>query len=409
MTDTPATQPLSGLRVVEFASYVAGPTGGTTLAQLGAEVIRVDPLGGAPDVGRWPLDAASGRSLFWSGLNRGKRSVQVDVRSDAGRELVLALATAPGTGAGLVIDNQAGRPWLSFDELVARRADVIHVHIQGYADGRAAVDYTVNPEVGLPAMTGSAESAAPVNHTLPAWDLLTGTLAVTALLAALRRRELTGEGSRIDIALADVALASMANMGWITETAQAGHGRERIGNHLYGSYGSDFATADGERVMVVALTSRQWRGLVETTGTAEAIAGIEASLGVDLRREGERYRLRELISALLRPWFAARTVADAARELTAGHVLWSRYRSTADIVADLRDGTASAVLGEIDQPGIGPFFAARSPIRADEEYGPLAAAPRLGQDTETVLGEVLGLGDAQLDRLRDAGTIRGAS
>lgn len=402
-----ASKPLAGLRIIEFASYVAGPSSGTTLARLGAEVIRIDPVGGASDSTRWPVSGSTGESLFWAGLNGGKRSVEVDVRSDAGRELVLALATASGRGSGLVIDNQAGRRWLSFEELSKRRPDTIHVHIQGHADGSAAVDYTVNPEIGVPAMTGSAESASPTNHVVPAWDLITGALASTALLAALRHRDLTGEGSHIDLALTDVALASLANMGWLTETLSSGQARGRVGNYLYGSYGVDFETADAQRVMVVALTPRQWQNLIQTTGTSDAITGIEASLKTDLRREGERYAHREIITALLRPWFASRTVADAGRELTEGGVLWSRYRSTADVVDDVRHGTASDVLGEIQQPGIGAFLGARSPIRHNGGYGELAAAPSLGGDTAAVLSEVLGLSDGEIGELREAGTIGG--
>src|SRR4051812_3758926 len=95
--DEPTAAPLCGRRVVEVSSFVAVPTAGLTLAQLGADVIRVDPPGGASDINRWPL-SAEGRSLFWTGLNKGKRSVTIDYRTPAGRELLLALITAPGAG-----------------------------------------------------------------------------------------------------------------------------------------------------------------------------------------------------------------------------------------------------------------------------------------------------------------------
>lgn len=104
------SRPLSGLHVVECASFVAGPTGGMTLAQLGASVIRVDPLGGGPDHGRWPAAGnGTGDSYYWASLNKGKRSISIDMRSDEGRELVLALATAPGPGRGVLVDNVVGR------------------------------------------------------------------------------------------------------------------------------------------------------------------------------------------------------------------------------------------------------------------------------------------------------------
>jgi 2-methylfumaryl-CoA isomerase len=189
--------------------------------------------------------------------------------------------------------------------LVSRRSDLIQVHIQGHSDGRPAVDYTVNAEVGLPDITGPVGVSEPVNHVLPAWDLLTGMTAVTGLLASLRRRDLTGEGSYRSIALADVALAGVASMGWYAEAAEQGN-RPRHGNHMYGSFGVDFATCDHHRVMVVALTSRQWKALRDVTNTDRVFSALEEALEVDLSKETDRYHLRETVAAVLRPWFAVR-------------------------------------------------------------------------------------------------------
>lgn len=102
------TAPLQGLRVVESTSYVAGPLAGMTLAQMGAEVIRIDPIRGASDAGRWPL-SSNGTSLFWAGLNKGVKSIGVDLSSPAGQEVATALITAPGEDAGLFVDNTVGR------------------------------------------------------------------------------------------------------------------------------------------------------------------------------------------------------------------------------------------------------------------------------------------------------------
>ncbi|MET9215675.1 MULTISPECIES: CoA transferase [unclassified Nocardia] len=396
--------PLDGLRVVEFASFVAGPSAGMTLAQLGAEVIRIDPLGGGPDYRRWPVARANGESLYWNSLNRGKRSVAVDVRSEQGRELVLALATAPGPNAGIVVDNAVGRPWFSYEALVARRADVIKVHIGGQAGGGPAVDYTVNTEVGVTDLTGPADSRTPVNHVLPAWDLVAGMTATTALLAALHRRQQSGEGSHLQIALADVALAGVANLGWLSEVRERGD-RPRHGNYMYGSFGADFVTADGGRVMVVALTPRQWQALCTATGTAKVIAALAETFGVDFADESHRYVHRETLAAVMRPWFAGLTLDAAGDALTDAGVLWSRYRQMSDVVADFEAGDGSGVLTELDQPGIGPVISAHSPIREHDGYGPVGPASALGADTGQVFAEVLGLGDGELSRLRAAGVI----
>jgi 2-methylfumaryl-CoA isomerase len=400
---------LDGLHVLEVASFVAGPSGCMALGQLGADVVRVDPIGGAADYDRWPVSRRTGRSLYWTALNRGKRSVAVDLRSPEGRELVVALATAPGPERGVLVDNNVGRPWLGYDELSRRRPDMIQVHIQGSADGRPAVDYTVNAEVGLPFITGPSGMADPVNHVLPAWDLLTGMTATTGLLAALRRRSATGTGAFLQIALADVALAGVANMGWLAEADELKADRPRHGNHVYGSFGVDFATKDGQHVMVVALTARQWDALRKVSNTGAVFAALEASLGVDFTTESDRYRLRETIAAILRPWFADRTLAQVSAELDAAQVLWSRYRSMYQAISEAREQGGPSLLGEVEQPGIGRVVTARSPVRLQDGYGDVVVAPALGQHTDEVLGEVLGLDAAELGRLHDSGVIDGGS
>ncbi|QCX26531.1 CoA transferase [Nocardioides jishulii] len=400
-------RPLSGLRVLECSSFVAGPSGCLTLGMLGADVVKVDPLGGPADINRWPLSERTGQSLFWSSLNRGKRSVAVDLRSEEGREIVMALATLPGPDGGLVVDNLVGRPWLTHEALTARRADAIQVHIQGYNDGRPAVDYTVNAEIGVPQMTGPAGSADPVNHVVPAWDLLTGMTAVTGLLAALRKRDRTGEGTYVSLALADVALAGVASMGWLAEAVEQGD-RPRHGNHLFGAFGTDFATCDGHRVMVVALTVRQWRNLVSVTGTERVFTALEEAAEVDLSLETDRFRMRETIAAVMRPWFAARTVDQVTQELDDAHVLWSRYRPMTETVALLAADPERSVVTDVEQPGIGTMTSARLPLRLDDAWTDPRPAPRFGQDTDQVLSELLGLSDAELGRLHDRGLVAGS-
>ncbi|WP_067674458.1 CoA transferase [Nocardia miyunensis] len=395
--------PLSGLRVVECASFVAGPTGGMTLAQLGAEVIRIDPVGGGSDHLRWPL-GPDGQSYYWTSLNKGKRSVSIDMRSDAGRELVLALIGAPGPDSGILVDNVVGRRWMANSVLTAQRPDLIHLRVQGYPDGRPAVDYTVNAEIGVPQLTGGDPGGVPVNHVLPAWDLIAGLTVSTGVLAAVHDRSRTGRGAYLELALADVALAGVANLGWLSEVADRGSDRPRHGNHLYGSFGSDFACADGVRVMVVALTEGQWDALCKATGTEHVFAALEPALEVDLAREADRYRLRETIAAVLRPWFEAREFSCVSEELDAARVVWGRYTAMTDVVAAHRDG-GHPVLADVRLPGASEAITARSPMRWDGHYGEPGEAPALGRDTEAVLGEVLGLSTAEIGRLAADGVI----
>ncbi|WP_340537358.1 CoA transferase [Nocardioides sp. GXZ039] len=407
MSDQPtntALGPLDGLRVVETTSFVAGPLAGMTLAQLGAEVIRLDPASGPADAGRWPLDH-DGRSLFWAGLNKGVRSVALDFRSPEGQELAAALITAPGENAGLFVDNTIGRDFLSYDSLSARRPDLVHVHIQGHPDGRPAMDYAVNPLYGVPMLTRQVDSDRPVNHVLPAWDIATGLLAVTGLLTGLHKRRSDGSGSRIDLALADVAAAHVAHLGWLAEAAERGHDRPRLGNHMFGAFGVDFGCADGRRVIAVAITGQQWRDLVRLTGTQAVFDAIAESLGADLSVEGQRFEHRAIIEAVLAPWFAKRTSAEVLAAAEGTRVMVGEFRSPKEVVDAFRRGEESAILTEIDQAG-SPMLTAASPLRWDDVYAEPRPAPAFASDTEWALADVLGLSGAEIGRLAEAGVIR---
>lgn len=399
--------PLGHLRVVEGSAFVAAPLAGLTLAQAGADVIRFDPPGGGLDYRRWPLAAASGRSLFWTGLNKGKRSLCVDIRRPEGREIVQSLIAAPGDGGGLLLTNFAGLPWLADDVLQARRMDVIKVEITGNHDGSNAVDYTINPAVGLPAMTGSGGREAPTNHVLPAWDVACGLSAAFGLVSATIERMRTGQGKSIRLALSDVAFATVGHLGILAEASVNGVDRGPSGNDLYGAFGRDFPTADGERVMIVALTSKQWKALVEVCGIAQAVQDLEAQIGVSLRDEGARYIHRDAIAGLVAPWIAARNLPDVASAFDAAGVSWGPYQTVRQALEhDPRASVANPMFAMVDQPGVGPVLAAGSPFATtDGDRAPPRPAPILGADNDAILGDLLGLPSGAIGKLYDAGIV----
>jgi 2-methylfumaryl-CoA isomerase len=403
MNEAPAV--LDGLRLIEGSAFVAAPLGGMTLAQLGADVIRFDQLGGGLDYERWPL-AADGQSLFWAGLNKGKRSIQVDIRSDEGRELVSELIAA----AGALLTNFPARGWLAYETLNARRPDLLMVALAGNPDGSSEVDYTVNPATGFPWATGPRNLSEPLNSVLPSWDLVLGGLAATGLLAAERHRTRTGEGQLIRVALSDVAFAAVGNLGRIAEAQLGGQDQRKDGNYLYGAFGHDFATADDRRVMVVALTARQWRALVQATGTGQAFAGIEQATGHDLDTESGRFQARDLIAAILRPWFAARTLAEVRELFTGTGVSWGPYQTFHQLVEeDPRCSTANPMFEEIEHPGVGHYLAPGSPLHfTGLGRQPVRRAPILGEHTDEVLAGVLGLSQHEIGVLHDRGVVAGA-
>ena len=365
MTTTPG-KPLDGLRIVEVSSFIASPLSGLTLAQLGADVVRVDPVGGAADVNRWPI-TADGNSIYWTGLNKGKKSVTADLRSPEGQRLVQQLVAESGPGGGILVTNSGGRDWLAHETLAALRPDVITVEVLGNRDGRPGVDYTVNAGLGFPMITGPTEHNGVVNHVLPAWDVACGLYAALVVTAAVRRRERTGVGAKITLPLDDVAYSLASTLGYLTETQVNGRGREGSGNHVYGTYGVDYATSDGARFMIVALTPRHFRDLVALTDTKAAIDAVEQALGADFSREADRYTHREMLTALFKPWFAARTADEVAKALAGTSVLHERYRSFAEVTesGDLGD---NPMFAELDQPGIGRYLAAGLPAQFDGEH-----------------------------------------
>lgn len=396
---------LSGMRVVEAAAFVAAPLGGMTLAQMGADVIRIDALGGGLDHRRWPV-TEDGTSLFWCGLNKAKRSVALDLQSPQGRELAMAIATAPGENAGMFLTNFPPRGWLDFDKLRARRADLVQLTLQGDRHGGSHVDYTVNARVGIPFVTGAIDDPLPTNHVLPAWDLVTGQMVAVGLLAAERHRRLTGEGQHVKLALQDVALAVMNHLGFLEE-ARRGQPRQRHGNELFGAFGRDFACADGERVMVVGLTAKQWRTLCEALEMQPQVDALGARLGLDLGLEGHRFLARQELAEIVGARIASRPFEDVAARFDAAGACWGRYQSIEQLVRDDPEcSPANPMFSAIEQPGVGGMLAAGIPLDfSARERIAAAPAPLLGQHTEEVLHELVGIDASQFGRLHDQGIV----
>lgn len=379
---------LSGLRIVEMSAFIAAPLGGATLAALGADVIRVDPPGGGIDIARWPLH--NGRSLYRAGLDQGKRSVILDTRTEEGRSQAARLITAPGEGGGIFLTNLPSAAWSSYGELSKVRPDLIMVLITGSRDGGTAVDYTVNAALGFPFITGPEGHQGPVNHVLPAWDCMTGFLAATAILAAERHRHITGQGQLVELSLADVGLSVASHLGLIAEAVLDPQPRGRFGNGIFGTFSRDFATRDGRHVVVLALTPRQWRSLGEATGLTTRFAELELRLGLDLTREGDRWRSRAEICGLIEPWVAQRDLATVRAAFDSQGVLWGPYQTFKQLVTDdPRASTANPMFAEVDHPGLGRYLTGGSPLRfAAAAAVPPRPAPELGKHTVEVLREL---------------------
>jgi 2-methylfumaryl-CoA isomerase len=400
-------QLLSGLSIVEVSSFVASPTAGLYCAQMGAEVIRVDHKAGGLDYDRFML-TKEGRSLSWENLNRAKKSVALDLRSGEGRELCVELARKTGQ----CITNLPEKSFLNHAAMAEGRDDMISLRIMGWHDGRQAMDFTVNAASGYPLMTGPEEwdqdTAPPVNQTLPAWDFITGAYSAFSLLAALRHRDATGEGAELRIPLGDVAIGTMANSGALAEMLYRGSDRERLGNAIWGAFGRDFVSKDGKRFMVAALTAKQWSGLVEAFDVAEEIAAIETKLGVRFA-DGDtpRYNHRKVLFDLFQSRASQFDYAELEAKLGTSGCTFERYRT-------MHEASNDPVLID-DNPLFGPspanpsgfeYPATRSFAHlGDKPAGDPRPAPYLGEHSEEILAERLGLGSGEIGKLVDGGIV----
>lgn len=401
------SKPLEGLTIVEISAFIAAPYAGLHLAQLGAEVIRIDPIGGGLDFNRWPI-TKDGRSLYWSSLNMGKKSLSLNMKDPKAQDIVRDLLAQKGQGQGMVITNLGARGWMSYEALCAVRPDLIMVQILGNRDGSVALDYTVNARVGYPWLTGPAEANdQPVNHVMPMWDVVTGMLAANALLVALRNRESNGQGQLIKIPLADAAMSVVSNLGLMAEVMVNDEERPRLGNHVYGTFGCNFATADGRQVMITAFTPRHWTALVAATQTEEQMQALAASHGVDLKKEENRYLLRDDIEKILQPWFAQRSLEAIGALLDEHQACWGPYQTVRQLVdEDPYASLENPMFQLVDQPHIGSYRVAGSPLdfSKHQRVAP-TASPTLGGDNKDILINRLGVSEDDFHALVAEGVV----
>ena len=400
-------QLLSGLSIIETSSFVASPTAGLYCAQFGAEVIRVDHKAGGLDYDRYLL-TREGRSLSWENLNRAKKSVALDLQSAEGRELLVELVRKTGQ----MITNLPVNSFLAHDKIAAERPDLVSVRIMGWHDGRQAMDFTVNAASGYPLMNGPEEwdpaTAPPVNQILPAWDFITGAYCAFAMLAGLRHRDATGEGSELRVPLGDVAIGTAFNAGAAAEMLYRGADRERIGNAIWGAFGRDFLSRDGKRFMVAALTAKQWNALLDAFELRGAVTELEARLGVDLSAgDHERFQNRHALFDLFQVAAARLDYAELAERMTKAGATFERYRTMHEMTTDPELVTGNPLFGPSPaNPSGFEYPAPRSFANIpDREAGDPKAAPYLGEHSEEVLAERLGLSSGQIATLIDRGVV----
>jgi len=402
--DTPVTGPLAGLKVVELGQLIAGPFAAKTLADFGADIVKIEPPGAGDPLRQWRL-IKDGTSVWWQVQSRNKRSLALDLRDAQAQEIVRRLVR----DADILIENfrpGAMEGWgLGPDALLALNPRLIMLRVSGYGQSGP---YRDKPGFGVvaEAMGGLRHLTAepgrvPVRVGVSIGDTLASLHGVIGILIALQERQRSGLGQVIDVALFEAVFNCMESL--LPEYSAFGAVREPAGSALPGIAPSNaYRCADGGYALIAGNGDSIFKRLMTAIGRDDL--GRDPALADN---SGRVARVAE-IDAAIGAWAARRSVTEVLAALDAAAVPAGRIYSVADIAADphyqargmietvrMPDGSALSV------PGIVPKLS-RTPGSHRRN------APALGQDTDAVLGEI-GLTPAQIQAMKDKGIIAASS
>ncbi|WP_434623496.1 CaiB/BaiF CoA transferase family protein [Azospirillum sp. B2RO_4] len=397
--------PLSHIRVLELSRVLAGPWSAQTLADLGADVIKVERPGAGDDTRAWGPPWAGDQSAYFLSTNRGKRSITIDFERPEGQELVRKLAAQ----ADVVIENfKVGglvKYGLDYDSLKAVNPRLVYCSITGFGQtgpyrNRAGYDFMIQGMGGLMSITGQPDGepgGGPVKVGVAVTDIFTGLYATIGIMGALAHRDRTGEGQQVDLALLDVQVAVLANQAM--NCLVGGKAPQRLGNaHPNIVPYQAFATRDGYIILAVG-NDGQFAKFCAVAGRPELAR--DERYATNPARVANRKELVALLEELIR-------TRDSHDWLSALEEVGVPCGPINDLTAVFEDPQVKArnIHQDLPHPTQGSVPTVASPIRYSGT--PLVhdtAPPTLGQHTDTVLAESLGLGEADIAALREKGVI----
>ncbi|MBW5413612.1 CaiB/BaiF CoA-transferase family protein [Pseudomonas sp. MAG002Y] len=403
---------LAGLRVLDLSRVLAGPWAGQILADLGAEVIKVERPGRGDDTRHWgppflkdPLGANTGESAYFLSANRNKQSIAVDFTQPDGQQILRDLAVK----SDVVLENfkvgGLSAYGLDYASLSALNPEMIYCSITGFGQSgpyaqRAGYDFLIQGLGGLMSLTGHPdddEGGGPVKTGVALVDILTGLYATVAVLAALNHRTQTGEGQHIDMALLDVEVACLANqaMNYLV----SGESPTRLGNaHPNIVPYQAFPTADGDMILTIG-NDAQFRRFCEVADRLDWVN--DPRFATNQARVVHRMELVPLIRQVT----VFRRTEEWIALLEAVGVPCGPINSVAQVFADKQVAARSLAftmahpLGQTVPQVASPIRLSRTPV----EYR--RHPPLLGEHTEQVLRYLLGHGDARVNAWRQAGIV----
>jgi formyl-CoA transferase len=403
---------LSHIRVLDLTRVLAGPWCAQTLADLGADVIKIERPGAGDDTRHWgppylktPDGADTREAAYYLCANRNKRSVTVDLATPEGQKIVRELAAT----SDVVLENykvgQLKKYGLDYDSLKAVKPDLVYCSVTGFGQTgplaeRAGYDFIVQGMGGFMSITGERDSlpgGGPQKAGVAIADLMTGMYATVAVLAALAHRDRTGEGQAIDMALLDVQVAMLANVA--SNYLNSGMAPQRWGNaHQNIVPYQAFQTSDSWIIVAVG-NDGQFRKLVEVGGRPE-LADDER-----FATNPERVRHRDLLVPIIAEMIKARGKRDWIEALEAAGVPCGPINDLAEVFEE-EQVRARGMRVEVPHPSGASAPLVRNPIRMSATPPQVRSAPpTLGQHTDAVLRDVLGYDDAAIAALRGKSVI----
>lgn len=391
---------LTGITILELGQVIAGNFGGVLLADMGAEVIKIEPLTG--DTARNPSIAPyRGESSIHLFMNRGKKSVSLDLKSEEGKQLFLRLVEH----ADAVIDNfrpgVMARLGIDHAELQKHNPDIVTASVTGFGETgpaklRPAFDLVVQAYSGHMYITGEPDRP-PSRVGIPLADISGGIFACISVLAGLAGRGVHGKGAHADVSMLD-ALVSMLSYDAL-EHLNTGRDVQRMGTaHSHMVPWQAFEVLDGH-VVVAAREEKFWQRLCDALERPDLKADARTKDNIS------RVANREWLIAELEATFATKTKAEWVKILDAHDIPSGPVNNFGEVFADPQI-VARGVVGEYDHATLGPVSYVRSPTRFDGFDRPNLPAPMLGEHTRDVLADRLGLSDDHLDDLSAAGHVR---
>jgi crotonobetainyl-CoA:carnitine CoA-transferase CaiB-like acyl-CoA transferase len=404
MTRTARPRPLADLRVVAVEQYGAGPFGSVHLAELGADVIKIEDVRSGGDVGRAVPPYQSGDdSLFFEVFNHDKRSVALDLANDAGRDVFHDLVRVSDAVYSNLRGDIPAKLGLTYADLAQVNRRIVCVSLSGFGmtgprRAEPAYDYIVQGLAGWQSLTGDP-AGPPTKSGLSLVDYSGGLVAALALLAGVHAARRDGTGCDCDTSLFDTAMSMLTYVAAWTLADDGGYEPERLAYSAHPSIVpfQNFRTADGW-IVVVCAKEKFWQRLVDALGIA-AVRDDPRFAGFAARRAN-----RALVASTLQDVLATRTTRDWLEMLTAAGVPCGPIN---DVRAALREPQTDArdLIAEAEHPAFGRARWIASPVRVGEPAPAHRRAPGLGEHTASVLRDVLGYDAAHVAELRAAGAF----